>query len=119
MPGRNGTGPEGRGATGFRGRSAGRCVGPDPIEPNFTYGRGFGYRARMGRNGGGGYGRRWMNWPQDMAPEANVQPAPIEVGNNDIEQELSEIKNAIIGLNQQLEEKQKIIEELQQKLENK
>jgi hypothetical protein len=115
MPGRNGTGPDGTGPTGFRGRSAGRCVGPDSIDRNFANGRGFAYRARMGRNGG--YGRRWQNMPQYNTPTA--QPSPTDIGSNDIEQELSEIKNAIIGLNQKLEEKQKIIDELQQKLESK
>lgn len=115
MPGRDGTGPIGTGPIGFRGRSAGRCVGPDFIGRNFAFGRGLAYRGRMGWHRG--YGRYWMNLPQYNTP--TVQPSVMNIDMNGLEHELSNIKKEIIELNQKLEEKQKIIDELQQKLDNK
>ncbi|MFZ5950160.1 MAG: DUF5320 domain-containing protein [Candidatus Rifleibacteriota bacterium] len=57
MPGRDSRGPMGQGPEGFRGRNAGRCVGPDKLlghlGRNSTWrvsGRGFNRRQRFFRN---------------------------------------------------------------------
>lgn len=116
MPGRNGTGPDGNGPTGFRGRVNGGCVGPYFPGQAGGFGRGRGNR-RMARNrrmpgDGMGYGARWQNLP-DYDTVAPVQ------ANDNIIQELNSLKNAINNLNLALDEKQRMIDDLQQKLEQK
>ncbi len=97
MPGRNGTGPDGIGATGLRGRSAGgRCIGPEDQGFNRNYGRSCGNGRRMGM--ARGYRRGYLA-PQQM-PLPTGENSQSELDN--LYNEIENLKLAITELSSQI-----------------
>ncbi len=87
MPGRDGTGPMGQGPNGFRGRSGGRCVGPNQF---------FGQRGRNSTWQGGGRG---INRPQRVFRNWN-EPIVSDIPDTQTNQEIDQLHNEIQALKQ-------------------
>ncbi len=117
MPGRDRTGPMGRGP--MSGRAAGYCAGYDVPGytgpgPGFGFGRGFGW----GRSGGGRGWRHWFyatslpGWARFGAPPAcgygpYAPPTP-EQETEDLKAQAEWLKTQLDAINQRIEELGKV-----------